>query len=531
MADTVEQYGVHEWTVQGSDDGDVFGRSITVSVTHESGARLDIPAFYDGEGIRRARFSPSIVGRWSPVLLGDASEIGGVELEPLECVATSDPDAHGRLVVDPDNPHRLTRADGTPAQPLGFEWNWITAYHQEHAGDRPDHPNPSFDRALELIQSAGFDYVVGNLYADYYHKTPVTEETEPYLYQHPRLYPFGGSNDAPDHSVLNVDFFRDLDGAIEKLNRRHITLHLMIQVQNKKVNWPEKESEADDRFWRYVVARYQAYPNIVWDLSKESYNLLKHTGSHDYALSRVKLIREADAHGNLITAHDSERESWGRATRLDDACDFITDQVKFSGTVDGWERGSATRLNREAIRRWRNVEMPYLNVEYGYEEGDPPHVAPIPKMTVSGEAMLMWTWSLLAGGAYANYYYCNTSWDLCRFDRTPESWERFRYLRDFVDSIDLHTMTPDNDYVSEGMCSSCDGRAFFVYLPDGGDTRVDLSQCGEDEMVATWMDTHTGEQVDVPVEERGFWKPVGNPLSGENPCVLYLRVLGTVKDL
>ena len=53
-------------------------------------------------------------------------------------------------------------------------------------------------------------------------------------------------------------------------------------------------------------------------------------------LSRVQLIREEDAHQNLVTAHDTESESWGRSTELDDACDSITDQVKFSGTVEGW---------------------------------------------------------------------------------------------------------------------------------------------------------------------------------------------------
>jgi len=149
--------------------------------------------------------------------------------------------------------------------------------------------------------------------------------------------------------------------------------------------------------------------------------------------------------------------------------------VKFSGKVDGWESVSAIKLNREAVRRWRNVEKPYLNVEYGYEAGEPPHVAPIPSVTVSGEAMLLWTWSLLAGGAYANYYYCNTSWDLCRFGMTPPSWDRFRTLKTFVDGIDLKTLAPDNDYVSAGMCSTRDGQTFFVFLPDGGNTRIDLS--------------------------------------------------------
>jgi hypothetical protein len=518
----IEQYQVHEIVLTAPGQSDPFSASVSVVFTHQDRTRLEVPAFYDGGDKWRVRVSPSKVGRWTAEVSGDVAGFEESKLPDLTFVPSKDPGGHGRLGVSDEYPHRFAFEDGTAALPLGFEWNWMTAYHQEHGVGRDDSPNPTFKGALDRIQAGGFNYIVANLYADYYHKTPNTDETKPYLYQHPRLYPFGGTNDAPDHSVLNPAFFQDLDKAVEELNRRHIILHLMIQVQNKKVNWPEPGSSEDDQFWRYVVARYQAYPNIVWDLSKESYNLLKRTGSHEYALSRVKLIRETDAHANLVTAHDTERESWGRSTELDDACDFITDQVKFSGTVDGWERGSATRLNAEAIRRWRNVDKPYLNVEYGYEEGQPPHVAPIPKMTVSGDTMLMWTWALLAGGAYANYYYCNTSWDLCRFDMSPESWERFRYLKDFVDPVDLHTMVPDNDYASAGMCSSRNGESFLVYLPDGGNTRIDLSQCGETDLRATWMDTHTGERMETGVEERGFWKELVNPLAGGNPCVVYV---------
>ena len=48
-------------------------------------------------------------------------------------------------------------------------------------------------------------------------------------------------------------------------------------------------------FWRYVVARYQAYGNVVWDIGKESCNLLKETGSHEYTVDRIRYIRAADS--------------------------------------------------------------------------------------------------------------------------------------------------------------------------------------------------------------------------------------------
>jgi hypothetical protein len=66
-------------------------------------------------------------------------------------------------------------------------------------------------------------------------------------------------------------------------------------VYNKLVNWPEKRSLADDLFFRYVVARYQGYSNVVWDFSKESYN----ERDKAYLENRVCLIKASDGYRRL----------------------------------------------------------------------------------------------------------------------------------------------------------------------------------------------------------------------------------------
>ena len=79
-----------------------------------------------------------------------------------------------------------------------------------------------------------------------------------------RMFPFLGSNNAPDYSSLNCEFFKNLDTKIESLNDRDIISHLMIYVWNKRVNWPKLASKADDMYFDYVVKRYQAFSNIVF---------------------------------------------------------------------------------------------------------------------------------------------------------------------------------------------------------------------------------------------------------------------------
>ena len=67
-----------------------------------------------------------------------------------------------------------------------------------------------------------------------------------------------------------MNFFKHLDRTVEALNERNIISHLMIYVWNKNVRWPAAGSEADNLYFDYVVKRYQAFSNIVWDISKEA---------------------------------------------------------------------------------------------------------------------------------------------------------------------------------------------------------------------------------------------------------------------
>jgi hypothetical protein len=165
-------------------------------------------------------------------------------------------------------------------------------------------------------------------------------------------------------------------------------------------------------------------------------------------------------------------------------------------------------------------------MEYGYEEGDPPLATPIPKMTVSGQTMLLWTWALYAGGAYPNYYYCNTSWDVVRFYPVPPSWARFRFLADFLSLMDLNGLIPDNEYVNSGMCSAEPGQQYFVFLPEGGHAQIDLSAVKPaTQLSGLWMDILTGEHVEQRIEDFSFTTGLTNPLSRlDAPCGLYLKV-------
>src|SRR5699024_5166726 len=144
---------------------------------------------------------------------------------------------------------------------------------------------------LDTIQNAGFTMVTVNAYAHSFRRhVPEELESDP-RWIVPSIAPWVGGNEAPDYSQLDPQFFEHMDRVITHLDSRGLIVHLMLHVDNKDVNWPELGSPEDDRYWRHIVARYQAFTAIFWDTAKESYHQ-----SADYIWRRIALIRRHDGY-------------------------------------------------------------------------------------------------------------------------------------------------------------------------------------------------------------------------------------------
>ncbi len=519
----IELHHVHGFTLrapdglrraQSSRGGNPFEVELSATFVHETGAAIEnIPGFYDGDGAWLVRFRPTREGIWRARTSSPARELDRRELGPITCVPGANPNVHGQIVIDRAHPTRFAFEDGSRCVPLGFECDWLFSVHQS---------KPARARSLiDLLAESGFNYIVTNLYAhtgfsDAAKSGPRRcphHAAKEDIYGPPAMYVFGGTNDAPDHSRLNVDFFRDYDGLLSYLHANGIVAHLMVQVQNKKVNWPARRSREDDMFWRYVVARFQAFPNVVWDVGKESCNLLKETGSHDYALERIRLIREADAYSHLVTVHDPVAGSAGTDSPVDDACDFVSDQVHL---------GEAGRYSREAAERVRLAAKPYLNIEYGYEEGVDAIETYTGRTTAPWQDVLLWTWAIYLGGGYPCYYYSNTAWDLVKPDPEPPGWRRYRHLAAFLARLDLGPMRPESGATGTGLCLAEPGRQYLALLPGGGDLEIDLSAVREGARAdVEWMDIRSGERARSAVDNPGRATRLGNPFPGAaTPCVV-----------
>lgn len=492
-----------------------FHVKLTASFEHESGDKIvNIPGFYNGNDEWLIRFRPTKKGKWTGTTLSEDNCLSGETLELNAAPRAEASLVPGQLKIDPQNPQKFVTDDNKPFVILGFECNWFFAYHQrfpEKCGQK-----------IQMLREYGFNYVVTNLYVQSF--LGVEDCPPENMFNDPNMYCFGGTNDDPDHTRMNIDFFKDFDQMVAKLHNNGMMLHLLFQAQNKNVKWPTRYSKEDDLFWSYVAARYQAYSNLIWDLSKESFYLTAQLGTDDYIKHRMNFIKQHDAYNHLVVAHDPVDHSEGRFYEIDGLCDFVCDQVHLQ---------DCRNYNRDALVKLGNVNKPYFNIESGYEYGVEkiePYIDK--KHTKDGRTILKWIYSIFAAGAYANYYYCNTSWNVIKFDPEPESWKAYRVLKGLLDSIPFNQMVSHNDLVDTGFCLAREKDCYFIFLPEGGDFNLDLSFLPHTytekrfwkpevpPVAAEWIDIFTGERSVTSTEAFGFYSYFENPFSTQAAAVI-----------
>ena len=124
VAVDVQQYHRHDFSFRASVTGNPFDVLLSAEFTGPSGVRLTVPGFYDGDGTWKVRFSPAEIGNWSMTTSSGVAALNA-QTATINCVANRHPQIHGRLEVDPANPHQFVYQDGTRYFLLGYEADWL----------------------------------------------------------------------------------------------------------------------------------------------------------------------------------------------------------------------------------------------------------------------------------------------------------------------------------------------------------------------------------------------------------------------
>jgi hypothetical protein len=441
-----------------------FTVALSAEVKGPDGESFSLPGFFDGDGTWKIRVSPTIEGKWSLVTKSGLKELDG-KTTAFTCVMNTSPSAHGILHVDREHPHHFIFADGTRFFMQGYEYDWLWALDMDKPGV------PTVEQSLDLIARHGFNYVLLNSYA---HDTSWRKgPSGPDDFGPSRLYPWAGSNEQPDHSRMNLAYWQHYDRVIAALNERGLQAHIYLKVYNKHVNWPARGSDEEGLFLRWLIAHYAAFPNIIWDYSKEAHN----EKDVVYKQAVLKTIRAADPYHHLVTVHDDDKAN--DAGSYDTLTDFRADQQH-----NTWHE---TILRQRERRAW-----PVANVEFGYEHGPMGTNDLTYRKGQPPEEVCRRAWEIQMAGGYTAYYYTYTAWDVIRPLDVPPGYAYFKHFGKFWRMTKFWTLQPSDKLVSSGWCLAQPGQEYVVFQDQPQPFTLEIAAASS-ALKAEWFNPFTGQ--------------------------------------
>ncbi len=471
-----------------------FTIEVSATATAPDGTKFSLPGFYDGDGTWKIRIAPTALGAWSIVTTSKTSELDGQKAQ-FTCIKNVNPHVHGVLRVDQQHPHHFIFDDGTRFFMQGYEYDWLWALDM----DKPR--VPTIDKSLDILAQHGFNYVIVNSYA---HDTAWRKgKSSDDDYGPSLMYAWEGSNEEPDHSRMNLDYWRHYDQMMTALADRGMQAHMLIKVYNKSVNWPDRGSDEEKLFFRWLVARYAAYPNIIWDFSKEAHN----EKDLAYKQNWLAWLREHDPYRHLITVHDDDQANDSGA--YDELTDYRADQ--------GHKDYHALILRQRARRAW-----PVANVESDYEHGPLGLDDKTYGRTHTPEETIRCAWEIQMAGGYNAYYYTYTAWDVIRPLDVPPGYVYYKHFGDFWRSTRYWLLEPSDALVSTGWCMAQPGQEYVVFQNEAGSFTLEIVGATA-ALQAEWFNPYTGTRSPAGKIENGKVSFTPPESWGDIPLVLHVH--------
>lgn len=432
------------------------------------GKELCIPGFYKKDRTWCIRFSPVLIGEWTVTTLASLPSLSGKQWK-INALPVRNSMVHGVLQIHPEHAKHFIYQDGAPFFSMGYEVNWLWAVDQTSASIE------HLEHLLDELAASGFNHLFINSFA--YDTSWRQGKTTEFDVGPPAYLPWQGIPGSLDYSRLNEDYFAHFDRMMQALCERGMQAHVYMKVYNKLVDWPERGTKEEDLYFDYFTARYQAFPNVIWNFSKESY----YEPDKRYIARRLARIKSLDAYSHLVTIHDDKCFSFHDHTAP--LIDFVTDQ-------NHWDLYH-TILHQHTLR-----QVPIINEEFGYEQAPGVETDATWGWDQSPLEVVERAYEVVMAGGYPTHYYTNHAWDIVKWDEMPQALPAYRQMRQFFTSFDWVRFEPMPHYVRQhaGRClMSPDGSEMVLYAPKGITNLITdwLPKAWE----GYWMDIWTGDRI------------------------------------
>lgn len=412
--------------------------NLTVQVSGPAGNEFAIDGYWEENNTWKARIMPTEIGTWSYTSFSNDPGLDSISGE-FECVHSS---RKGILIANPDYPYTFQLSEGKPFFWMG-ETSWWLMSKDIQLSDSTFH---KFIKKRLDQKFNGIHFVLGTGGSPSGTQNPENEGGKLWISQREQR--------------INPQFFNWMDKRIAYLDSVQMAIGFYITWSQHFASFTREEFE---RFERYLIARYNAYPLLYWIIVGE----FDEAGKIDDYKYHGQVIDSADPYGHLISIHPNHHDPKNIGTNhifADEPwCDIIVQQLP---QFPVWSSHDEVHKSVLADRIYKK---PVANVEFGYENKN------YSGKIVTGDWMRKYAWAIACAGGFFSYGHDETIRTVDLAVLESDGARYMGYLYDFFQKINWWAMQPDPFRVNKGYCLSGPSDEFVIYLPDTGTVTIDFS--------------------------------------------------------
>jgi hypothetical protein len=427
---TVEQWSIFEAAFHADAKGNPFDVNLSARFVSDQQAS-EVRGFYDGDGVYRIRFMPPTRGTWRYQTTSDLPELSGKTGEFI-CV---DPSAADHGPVHPRNVYQFAYADGTPFVPISTTlYGWVN----QRSDDLQD-------QTLATLRASPFNRIRMAV-------LPISYNTD----NVPNYFPFERNADKSwNFSRFDPRFFQHIEKRLGDLRDQGVEAELILfhSRDGGLTKFDRMPAAVDDRYLRYVIARFSCYRNVWWNLANEFDNMRYHT---DVDWTRFfKILQAEDPYDHPRSVHQQHRYY-----------DVTEPWVTYMSIQNG---GAVSAFGRpESFRAGSQKPVIFDEIEY---EGDNPrswgHLDP--------HEMVNRFWIGITAGTYVThgetfYSVPGVAWISRGGKLMGQSPQRIAFLKQVLATAPVGDMLPINpDDTTAGVLGKV-GEYYLIYFGENRPT-------------------------------------------------------------
>lgn len=465
--------------------------SVTAEFIGPGKQRKIVAGFWNGGGRFVVRFTPTQEGTWTYNTRSDDPGLNNRSGQ-IRCQGVT-LNARGFVRRDGANPYHFRYDDGSPYFMMGQTYyNWL--------GYPPS--SAFFRQTVDSCSAYGMNKIRMAINGGL--TEIASRETKAFGLR-------------PGSDSLNVQFFQKADTVIQYMLQRGMIADLILLPRASLGT-----SGQEHRFVRYLLARYGAYPNVIWCLINE-WNYAKRLKEFYHEAGR--LFRDEDPWSTengqvrLLSIHQRTRidfEFFDQPWLSHAIVQLGVRNRQPAGVESEWVGKGKTAYRHgdtwgnASILYNRGHNVPVVNDEYGYI-GEPNDVSerpgvPADTMPLTRTKHRQILWGIYTAGGYAsagdktNYPGRGKPYHLGFWQPTAEYGDIRRLVSFFAQpGLRYQAMQPQNGLVKRGervyVLADSTRRQLVVYAAAGGAFALDLPG---GTYRAVRFDPATGEQQSLP---------------------------------